>query len=226
MFEGFSEETIRFFLDMRFNNNKAYFEENRSRYQSVVVEPFYALIEELTPVMQSIDPMMEVKPYRCLSRIYRDTRFSKDKSPFKDHAWITFKRAGEPKDQSVVFWFELRIDSVDWGMGFWGENRQALDTFRRRMTAQPERISDIIAQCNLPEHHLALDGAVWKRIEIPENIPKHLVRWYTAKSLYIGKVFAEQEWTFKPSLVKRLTEDYKALAPIYHMLRGMCEPAE
>ncbi|MGN1370289.1 MAG: DUF2461 family protein, partial [Aristaeellaceae bacterium] len=76
MFTGFPEETLQFFLDIRFHNDKAYFAEQKPRYEQDVKAVFHAFIEALAPDMQRIDPRMEVRPYKCLARIHRDTRFS------------------------------------------------------------------------------------------------------------------------------------------------------
>ena len=81
MFTGFPEETIRFFLDIRFHNNSTYFNENRERYRQEVAAPFSAFIEALTPAMLAIDPQMEVRPYKCMARIRRDTRALPESSP-------------------------------------------------------------------------------------------------------------------------------------------------
>ena len=98
MFTGFPEETMQFFLDIRFHNDKAYFAEHKARYERDVKAVFHAFIEDLAPEMQKIDPLMEIRPYKCLARIHRDTRFSKDKSPFRDHLWLCFRRAAEPRE--------------------------------------------------------------------------------------------------------------------------------
>ena len=58
MFTGFQEETVRFFLDLRFHNNSTWFHENHDRYRKVVVEPFYELIGDLAPCVLKADPGM------------------------------------------------------------------------------------------------------------------------------------------------------------------------
>ena len=87
MFTGFPEETIRFFLDLRFHNSTTWYRENKERYLREVQAPFYELIGELVPLLQRIDPQMEIRPHKILSRIRRDTRFSRDKTPYRDHLW-------------------------------------------------------------------------------------------------------------------------------------------
>ena len=72
MFTGFPEETLQFFLDIRFHNSISYFEEHRERFRQDVQAPFYAFIEELAPKLRTIDPQMELRPYKCLARIRRE----------------------------------------------------------------------------------------------------------------------------------------------------------
>ena len=91
MFTGFTEDTIQFFLDLKFHNHTDYFHANHDRYIETVQSLFYEFIKDLGPYMMDIDPKMEVRPHKCLSRIHRDTRFSRDKSPYRDHLWILFR---------------------------------------------------------------------------------------------------------------------------------------
>lgn len=81
MFTGFPEATIQFFLDIRFHNSIDYFEENRARYERDVKAPFEAFIQELAPAMLSIDPQMELRPYRCMARLRRDGSFHEGQKP-------------------------------------------------------------------------------------------------------------------------------------------------
>lgn len=220
MFTGFPEETLQFFLDIRFHNNVSYYNENKERYRQDVQAPFYALIEDLAPHMLQIDPQMEVRPYKCIARLRRDTRFTKDKSPYRDHLWVMFRRSGEPREQSLFYWFEFGPQTLAWGLGFWGENRPVMDLVRRQMAAQPQRILDIIDDCRLPEHHLFLGGSSFKRLEVPENIPQRLRPWYMSKELYIGRANIEYGWAFEPELFNRILKDYKTMAPLYKLFRG------
>ena len=226
MFTGFPEETIRFFLDIRFHNDAAFFNENRERYRQDVQAPFYAFIEELAPAMRTIDEQMEVRPYKCLARIRRDTRFTKDKSPYRDHLWLCFRRAAEPRPESLNFFFEMGPDTLGWGMGFWGENRRVMDIFRRQMAANPERILDIIDRCNMPEHWLTFGGSSFKRLAVPENIPERLRPWYTTKELYVHRFAPEFRWVYKPELVDMVRADFLALAPLYRLLRGIYDDVQ
>lgn len=226
MFTGFSQQTIQFFLDIRFHNSIQYFQENRERYERDVKAPFWAFVEEMAPILRSIDPLMELRPYRCVARLRRDIRFTRDKSPFRDHLWVSFRHAGEPREGSVNYWYELTPRGMSWGLGTWGENRPMMDTLRRRMAAKPEEVLEIISGCHLEELGLRPEGNAFKRLAIPENIPEVLRPWYPLRDVYVGRNVADVDFAFTPALVDALRRDYEALSPLYRLLRGAYETAE
>lgn len=221
MFTGFTDETVQFFLDLRFHNYTDYFHEQHDRYVETVQHPFYALIEDLAPTVRKIDPLMEVRPHKCLSRIHRDTRFSRDKSPYRDHLWFLFKREGEAREKALFYYGEFGPDRLSWGMGIWSENREVLDGFRRKMAANPEGTLAMIEDMDLPERRLGLGGTAFKRLEVPPQIPAPLKRWYLARDFYISKVDPEYGQAFTEGLSREMKKDYEALAPIYQTLRGI-----
>ena len=223
MFTGFPEETTRFFLDLRFHNQISYFEQRREDYLRDVQTPFYQFIQEMAPLMHELDPQMELRPHKCLARIRRDTRFTRDKSPYRDHLWVLFRRAAEPRDQSLNYWFELGPDHLGWGLIFWSENRPVMDRFRREMAAHPQQITSLLSDCRLAEHHLTLGGTAFKRLTIPPQIPPELAMWYRAREMFVTRSELQQRWAFEPQLIQRVGEDYRALAPLYRLLRGMMD---
>ena len=226
MFTGFPEETLRFFLDLRFHNSAAWFHENRERYEQFVRDPFYALIGDLVPALQAIDPQMEIRPHKVLSRINRDTRFSKDKSPYRDHLWLWFKRGGEERWMSLGYWFEFGPDRLSWGMASWGENRPLMDRFRRELAAHPRRYGGIIRSCGLPERHLVLDGSHFHRLEVPPGLPESLRPWYTLRDFAIMQTRPDPTLVSSRALLGSLVADYQAMGPIWQMLRGMQDALE
>ena len=223
MFTGFTEQTIQFFLDLKFHNNTEYFHQEHGRYVADVQQPFYEMIEELAPAMLKIDPRMEVRPYKCLSRIHRDTRFSRDKSPYRDHLWFLFRRAAEPREKSLFYYFEMGPSRLSWGMGFWDENREALDIFRKRMRANPDGTLALIDDLNMDGRKLMLDGSVHRKMTVPPEIPERLKRWYLAKDFYIGKIAPDYRWIYSDRILKEVRKDFISLSPLYRILRGYAD---
>lgn len=224
VFQGFGAGVIPFFLDLRFHNDRSFMEANRERYYREVRQPFYDFIGAMGPRMQSqISEDLEVRPQKCLSRINRDTRFSKDKSPYRDHLWVAFRQQGMANEGTPFFWFELRPEGVDWGVGIWGESRVIMDAMRRRMLAHPQDFERMLPL--LKKRGFTLDGGEWKKMHVPPELPPALRPWYLKKQVYASRQGAELQWVFSPDIVDRVMKDFVALAPLYWMFRGCVEEA-
>ena len=221
VFQGFPRETIPFFLDLRFHNDKSFMDANRDRYVRDVRDPFYAFIMDLGQKMLLIDSDFEVRPHKCLSRINRDTRFSRDKSPYRDHLWVAFRRAAGEKDGMPFYWFELAPEGVSWGLGVWGENRNLMDRMRRQMEANPESFEKLLP-C-LDEAGFVPGGQMWKKMKAPDSIPASVKNLYLMRTLYFSKAETQMKWVYQKSLVNRVAKDFFAMAPVYRMLRGCIE---
>src|SRR5579872_1149708 len=92
-----SAETFRFFRDLDRHNRKDWMDENRERYQSYVVQPFRGLLEELTPSVRKLNPEFDFSGRTGVnfSRINRDIRFAKDKTPYRPQMYLMFPAQGE-----------------------------------------------------------------------------------------------------------------------------------
>jgi len=224
MFQGFQADLLSFCADIRFNNNKAFMDANRQEYYRKMRDPYYEFIRELAPAMLKIDGDMEVRPHKCLSRINRDTRYSKDKSPYRDHHWVAFRQAAVPKDGMPFYWFEIRLEEISWGLGVWGENRNMFDALRRRMQADPGEMQRILQLAN--DNGFIADGQRWKKMKPPDGLPVSLAPIYNVKSLYFEKQKIDPKWIFEPSIVQRVAKDFEALAPVWRLLRGLSDLGE
>ncbi|MFH1068680.1 MAG: DUF2461 family protein, partial [Candidatus Glassbacteria bacterium] len=90
-FKGISRNSFEFMKELAANNNQLWFEANRSRWESLR-EELRAVCIDMAPFVHGLDPELETEPKtgRCLGRINRDTRFTRDKAPYKDYIDIIF----------------------------------------------------------------------------------------------------------------------------------------
>ena len=216
MFSGFDSETIQFFLDIRFHNETGFMAAHREEYYQRVRAPFYELIEALAPCMLQINPEMEVRPHKCLSRINRDTRFSNDKSPYRDHLWLAFRQSGADKQGLPFYWFELGPDSLDWGLGIWGENREAMNALRKRILQEPEKIRHLLNKASY--HGFQAGGEAFHRLALPPEVDERLIPLYRLRRIYLEKQRISFDWAFEKTLDERLARDFTALADFYRLL--------
>jgi len=220
---------IDFFLSLRFNNNRDFFERNREQYERFVKEPLRALAEAMGPTLTEIDPQFDVRPARVVSRIRRDTRFSHNKDPYRDHMWLSWRYTGEATVDAMGFYWSVSPDSMDWGFGYYGANKQTMDRVRRRIVAKPQEIMALFERCGVPER-FALQGDAYKRLAVPAEVPESLRGLYVKKGFYFENATGAQDFDmlFSESLVPRLREEYLRVAPLYDWMRGrlMDEPGE
>ena len=220
-FQGYSEDTRAFFMALRFNNNREFFQSNRDWYLRDVRTPSLALAEALGRVVETIDPGMETRPHRALSRINRDTRFSRDKSPYRDHVWIAFRRPEEEKGKTPGFYVEIDAEGAYFGLGFYAANRPLMNALRRHMRLSPAEPAAIWKK---QADEFKLYGEAYKRLSVPEEVPEILRPWYVRKSFYLEKALPFS-CAKSSALAEEIGAGFTRLAPLYNYVRS-CAPEE
>ncbi len=217
-FDGFSSATIQFLRNLRDNNHKEWFELHKQDYLNDLLKPLQALTAGLGPFMLSIDPDLEVTPAlnRTISRIYRDTRFSKDKSPYKTSHWITFKRLRKEWKDYPVFFFEISPSSYRYGMGFYRASRQTMDNFRKSIDSNPRTFLSVISFYSR-QKNFTIEGEEYKR-PLKTDIPKEFQDWYNRKSLYLVSNQQIEGNSIDKKLITDLMHEFEIIAPFYHYL--------
>lgn len=102
----FSRQAFQFFRELKQNNTRDWFAENKSRFEDDVKGPALRLIEDLSPLLHDLSPHFTATP-RSLFRIYRDTRFGKGKTPYKAAAGIHFRHEQLKDAHAPSFYFHL-----------------------------------------------------------------------------------------------------------------------
>lgn len=217
-FKGFSPAALQFLMELQFNNNKAWFEENKQRYLNDVAEPFKLLVKELTPFMLSIDPGLETRPElgKTISRIYRDTRFSKDKTPYKTSVWITFRRVGRDWLYDPAFFFEVTPDLYRYGMGFYTATKPTLDCLRELIDDNDPGFAEIKALYENQELFV-MEGEKYKKF-FAGTKPEDLLDWYQRKNIYYMCTKKPDKLLFSPKLTDAVKDCFQELIPFYRFL--------
>ncbi len=147
----FIPDAIAFFDELEQNNDKAWFDANRKRYESTIKTPLLELAAELIERMREIDPEITMLPKNAVFRIHRDTRFSKDKTPYKTNAGLVVTRGlkHNPGVPGLYFHFDAARMAVASGLYF-------------IEPAQLKVLRTYLAD-NLDEFQRLLAGEEWKR---------------------------------------------------------------
>lgn len=132
----FKKSTIKYLRDLEKNNNREWFEANKRRYESDVREPALAYIEAMAPRLAKISPAFVASPKKVggsLMRVYRDVRFSKDKTPYKTNIGIQFRHSAGKDVHAPGFYLHIEPAEVFLGAGIWHPDSSTLQNVRLHM---------------------------------------------------------------------------------------------
>lgn len=211
-FTGFTERTFSFLMELSFNNNKTFFEEHRAEYVQHVQMPLLALEEAIRDTVLAIDPLVRTGR-GAVSRIYRDTRFSRDKAPFRDHMWLGYKHEGEENAESFGFYFEITPVSYGYGMGSYGANKAFMDRFRAKVLAAPARFEHIVTEPTFAAT-FTLRGEDYKK-QKAIDVNEILRPWVSKKRFYIEYSCNDLSRARSETLVDEVIAGLECAAPLY-----------
>lgn len=212
VFPGFTDRTNEFFMAIRFNNNREFFLANRDWYLESVRNPCLKLAESLAESVEELDPTLERRPNKVVSRINRDLRFTNDKSPYRDYIWLAFRRPGEERRYALGVYFDFSDNGASYGMGFYSENKPVMRAHRQELMRDPAPFAKI-AEKTLTRFTLHADTV--KRMSIPENLPEDLRKWYPLNGFYVEKEINDDKLLKSPALADDISDGYRFLKPLY-----------
>ncbi len=212
-FTGFSPDTLEFFAGIRFNNNAEWYNDHKGEFEEHVMAPLRALTEALAPALKEIDPRIDARAGRSISRIRRDTRFTKDKAPYRDHMWMTHRRHDQTSSESLAFWFEISLSGYRYGLGMYGGLKPVMDAVRLDLRDHPERWEKELAK--LADIHV--EGENYARLSIPEHLSPLAAAMYRKKGFYYELKGQSLERAMTPLLFDDVLSGYKRLARVYQL---------
>ena len=224
MFNGFSPEAFRFLFEIGFNNNTEWFERNRERYKQFVLEPMKQLAAELMPAALAVDPNFNRSLNATVSRIRRDTRFTKDKSPYRNHVWIGYRYPKTRISEGCALWFEITPEGYDYGAGFYSADSSLMERYLKKLLSDPAGFLELA-------HALESEGFIYaadayKKQHFP-NAPKELRSYINVRSFAWEKSFGGVRELIEPSNIEaRLKHEFELLKPMYTYINSISKTEE
>lgn len=136
----FSAATLDFLAELEANNDRDWFRENKARYEQVVRTPALHFVEAMQQPLAQLSPHFEAVPKATggsLMRVHRDTRFSRDKSPYKTNVGIQFRHVDGRDVHAPGYYVHLDARQLFLGAGLWRPPPAALAAIRERIDARP-----------------------------------------------------------------------------------------
>jgi uncharacterized protein (TIGR02453 family) len=208
----FTADTFRFLKELKKNNNREWFNANKSRYEEAVKEPALQFIRDAGPVLHKISNQIVADPRPVggsLFRIYRDTRFSKDKTPYKTHIGMHFTHR-ESKGDAHAPGFYVHIEPGDSGVyaGVWQPEPPALKALRDAIAEKPHDWKRVRSAVSMWE-----EGAALKRPPVGYPADHPHIEDLKRKDFVAQRPVPDAEFT-KPTLLSTFEKACRELAPV------------
>ena len=165
-FPGFPREAIQFFRGLARNNNRDWFLPRKTIFEDQVKQPMRELVAELNAALMGFAPEYVTDPDKAIYRIYRDTRFSQDKTPYKDHIAASFHRRGTVAHSDAGYYFAVSHKEVGIGGGVYMPAPETLLAIRHHIAARHQEFRRIVgARAVTAIVRRAAGGATFARAE-------------------------------------------------------------
>lgn len=216
---AFPPDTLAFLEELGSHNTKAWFEANRGRYETSYVESAKAFVDAVTPILEAIIPGIRAEPrvLGSIFRINRDTRFSPDKRPYKDHLDLWFWEGDRKAAVSGLF-VRVSPELVGIGAGSHGFDKGALAAFRGAVanTRSGSELTRIVAGVEAAGY--GLGGQTYARV--PRGYPAEgpEARLLRHAALFVHHDEPPELALDRERLIPTLTRHWTTLAPLHRWL--------
>lgn len=209
----FTQDYLNFLTELSENNNRDWFNANKKRFKDQVEAPFKNFIAELIDHTSAIDPEIAITPKEAIFRIYRDTRFSKDKTPYKTHMSAVIAKGGRKGKKAGGIYIHSGFDDFKIYSGFYMPTPKEVQLVREAIVSDLSGFQSIIDEPDFKDKFGELQGDEHKRVpkEFAEAAEKQPLLY--KKSYYVFHKF-EPDAILKEDLVKVCIDHFKAAQPL------------
>lgn len=220
-FSGFPREALAFLAKLEENNDKAWFDANRAEYEDQLLEPARACVRALGPHLQALVPNIHAEPKvnGSIMRIHRDTRFSRDKSPFRPWLGLWFWQGEGRSRERPGFYFQLGADSLILGAGTHLMTSGQLAGYRSAVvdSERGPEIRDIIDRL-VAEYAIDLGGRHYKRVPSGFDAKHANADLLLHNGLYAGRKVPVPAALHLPGAIDYCVDVYEDFAPLLNWL--------
>lgn len=217
-FEGFPMEGVRFLKRLKRNNNRAWFEKHKHEYEEYLKLPLQSFIFALQPYVAAFAPEFDVNPKRSIFRIYRDIRFSKDKTPYKTHIAAHFVLRGREKGfVGSGYYFHIEPGEVFAGGGIYMPDAEQLKGIRKALATRSDEFLSIVNNPVFKRKFGQIEGDKLQRIPKGYDESHPMAKWLKLKQFFVGKSMTESA-CYKSSLVQTISSLYEDADPLVKFL--------
>lgn len=219
-FEGFSKEFIKFLKQLKRNNNREWFEKNKEEFERNVKTPMLSFIAALQPHFTQFASEFDLNPKRSIFRIYRDIRFSSDKTPYKTHIAAHFVLRGMPKG-FIGSGYYIQIEPGEFfvGGGIYLPNNNQLKKIRNAIAVQGKEFISIIENRKFKKRFSPFGWSKLQRVPKGYDESHPMADWLKYKQFFVGVSLSESK-CYSKSLVNEVADICDEASPLVRFLNN------
>jgi uncharacterized protein (TIGR02453 family) len=213
----FTGESLRFLRALKRNNRRDWFNAHRDDYEAHVRQPMTAILERLAVDFRGFAPELVSSPRVSLYRIYRDTRFSENKAPYKTHVAAVFPTRGLAKHEGAGLYFHVSPGEVWVGGGMYAPQMPQLLAVREHIATNVKRLRTIVESPAFTRQVGRLEGERLQRV--PRGFPKdhEAAEFLKFRQFLAGREFPPALAT-SPGFYRTLIAVFRRVAPLARFL--------
>jgi uncharacterized protein (TIGR02453 family) len=219
-FSGFPKEGILFLKRLKRNNNRIWFEKHKDEYESLVKLPMQSLIASIQPQFREFAPEYEFHPRKSLFRIYRDIRFSNDKTPYKTHAAAhAVLRGGKKGLGASGYYLHIEPGMVYAGAGIYMPESDQLKKIRRAIADHSEEFLSILKDPIFRRMFKGLEEEDSRLKRVPQGFGEDhpMAEWLRYRHYFVGVTWPESV-CYEQSFTRKLLNVFLTATPLVKFL--------
>ena len=218
-YASFEKRTLKFLEELRANNNRDWFKANKERYDEDVLDVALRFIISMQEPLEEIAPRFTAIPTRVggsMMRVYRDTRFSKNKLPYKTNVGIQFRHEQARDVHSPGYYVHVSPDEVFLGAGMWRPHPDALRSIRERIAAKPAEWKRVTGD-KVFSRNFSLGGESLTRPPRGFDKDHECIEDIKRKSFFVGRELAVDD-CLKPQFQRTVETTFRNAEPLMRFL--------
>jgi uncharacterized protein (TIGR02453 family) len=219
-FTGFPKPGLDFLRRLKKNNNRPWFQSHREEYEENVRFPMQCLIAGLGARLHDDAPDIEFHPRKSIFRIYRDTRFSKNKTPYKTNVAAWFKGRGLKGDSETPgLYLGVGTEEVFIGGGLYMPSGAQLKSIRRNIADRPEEYLGVVRSPRFRKKFGGIQGAVLSRAPLGYPPDHPMIEHLRHKQFFVG-VELDEKGCYAPKFLETVAKVFIDTMPLVRWLTG------
>jgi uncharacterized protein (TIGR02453 family) len=215
-YDGITDETFWLLGQNKFNNSKEFYETNKSKIKIIALQPMLQIAQIISGDMEKIDDKMNLIPSKMISRIRRDTRFSRDKSLYRENIWIMFMRPKAEWPNYPCMWFEITPHGYSYGVSSFDTSPRYMEVYRKALLERPDEFLKAAKEAEAAGARFYAEN--YKK-EKPAEISDELKKYYNVKNMYFMAKSDDLSRLKSSGIITELKTAYGEFAKMYNFLK-------